>query len=656
MSGLQKRAAARALVAAVSLLAGVVGMMPGVAGADPPPPSTTPPSATAPSPDASTEPTAPPASEATDPAGSEPATTTEPGTTVPEPSDPPPSSDVPPSSEPTTTDVTPTTEATTTTEVPASTELPLEADSMLMLMALPPANCSVRVNLGARWMPGTSCLESRLQQIGFFSGSPDDIFDGTTGQAILNFQLADGTVPPTGQPDNPTLVALGIWAGPPAANCSVKVEMGPPWMPGNTCLERRLAQLGLFWKGADDFADYDTAVGVSLFQQSAGLSNTARANQATLSALGIWAGPPPAPCSVRVGLGAPWMPGNACLEHRLAQLGLFGRTPDDMFDWDTMVGVSLFQQSAGLSNTASPDQNTLSRLGIWAGPPAATCSVNVGLGASWMPGTTCLERRLAQLGLFSKTPNDIFDWDTAVGVSLYQQSAGLTNSASPDKATLTRLGIWSEPGAAPCTVTNAVTPQNQAGTRCLELRLAQLGLFSRSPDDTYDWDTAVGVSLYQQSAGLPNSSVADVNTVVALRILPNPNPLPENSGTGRRIVYSRAQQRLWAVDEAGNVVKTHRVSGRTYEPTAGTYHVYSRSEYTYSANDPSVRWRYMVRFTYGFQGGRIGFHEIPNRNGVPLQTSEQLGLPLSGGCVRQNTADALWIWNWAPIGTKVVVL
>jgi lipoprotein-anchoring transpeptidase ErfK/SrfK len=107
---------------------------------------------------------------------------------------------------------------------------------------------------------------------------------------------------------------------------------------------------------------------------------------------------------------------------------------------------------------------------------------------------------------------------------------------------------------------------------------------------------------------------------------------------------------------SGNVLKTHRVSGRTYEPNAGTHHVYSRSEYTYSAKDPRVRWRFMVRFAYGTAGGRIGFHEIPNRNGVPLQTKEQLGLPLSGGCVRQSTGDAIFLWKWAPIGTKVVVL
>ena len=115
-------------------------------------------------------------------------------------------------------------------------------------------------------------------------------------------------------------------------------------------------------------------------------------------------------------------------------------------------------------------------------------------------------------------------------------------------------------------------------------------------------------------------------------------------------------QRIWAVEADGRVVKTHLVSGRLYEPYAGTYSVYSRSMYTYSVADPDVKWRYMVRFAYGPDGGRIGFHEIPTKFGVPLQSESQLGQPLSGGCVRQRTSDALWTWNWAYLGTKVVVL
>jgi lipoprotein-anchoring transpeptidase ErfK/SrfK len=39
-----------------------------------------------------------------------------------------------------------------------------------------------------------------------------------------------------------------------------------------------------------------------------------------------------------------------------------------------------------------------------------------------------------------------------------------------------------------------------------------------------------------------------------------------------------------------------------------------------------------------------------------MQTSDQLGEPLSGGCVRQATEDAIITWDWAQIGTVVVVV
>jgi lipoprotein-anchoring transpeptidase ErfK/SrfK len=135
-----------------------------------------------------------------------------------------------------------------------------------------------------------------------------------------------------------------------------------------------------------------------------------------------------------------------------------------------------------------------------------------------------------------------------------------------------------------------------------------------------------------------------------------PMGVPAHSGSGRRIVYDRAQQRLWAIDAQGRVVKTHRVSGRRQLPAAGTYRVYSRSLSTYSIDNPAVTWRYMVRFAKGPSGGNIGFHEIPTKSGRPLQSASQLGQPLSAGCVRQAHSDAVWIWNWAGVGTKVVVV
>jgi lipoprotein-anchoring transpeptidase ErfK/SrfK len=155
------------------------------------------------------------------------------------------------------------------------------------------------------------------------------------------------------------------------------------------------------------------------------------------------------------------------------------------------------------------------------------------------------------------------------------------------------------------------------------------------------------------------------NEQVQVAPLPPPPPtlppewfVPANSGSGRRVVYSKSRQRLWVVDSSGKMIKTHRVSGRQtpLDPRPGTYQVFSRSRYTYSINNPTIKWGYMVRFAHGAQGGNIGFHEIPTQYGRPVQSVWQLGQPLSGGCVRQAIPDAIWMWNWAYIGTKVVTL
>ena len=62
-----------------------------------------------------------------------------------------------------------------------------------------------------------------------------------------------------------------------------------------------------------------------------------------------------------------------------------------------------------------------------------------------------------------------------------------------------------------------------------------------------------------------------------------------------------------------------------------------------------------VRFTQGTSGAAIGFHDIPVKDGRPVQTKDQLGTPLSHGCIRQKKRDALAMWSFAPLGTKVVV-
>ena len=130
--------------------------------------------------------------------------------------------------------------------------------------------------------------------------------------------------------------------------------------------------------------------------------------------------------------------------------------------------------------------------------------------------------------------------------------------------------------------------------------------------------------------------------------------LPASSGDGRRVVFSVAGQRMWWVDEAGAVVRTNLVSGRANTPAHGTFQVYSRTEHATGLDGSKMD--YFVRFTKGPNGWAIGFHDIPEVGGVPVQTDAQLGQALSHGCIRQGQDDALFTWDFLQVGDEVVVV
>nr|WP_278249616.1 L,D-transpeptidase [Nocardioides sp. IC4_145] len=130
--------------------------------------------------------------------------------------------------------------------------------------------------------------------------------------------------------------------------------------------------------------------------------------------------------------------------------------------------------------------------------------------------------------------------------------------------------------------------------------------------------------------------------------------LPPGSGRGKRVVFSESRQRVWLVEGRKKVVRTYLVSGSVEDNLdPGTYAVYSRSEQAYGIDDSGTM-KYFVRFTHG-ERAAIGFHDIPIDDGKKVQTVAQLGTPLSHGCIRQRRVDAIALWEFAPLGTTVVV-
>lgn len=195
---------------------------------------------------------------------------------------------------------------------------------------------------------------------------------------------------------------------------------------------------------------------------------------------------------------------------------------------------------------------------------------------------------------------------------------------------------------------------------------AGIGMFSDPRADTTASASDVGTSAVETSelavvkapkpkpVGKPATDLAA--TDLAAKVQAGTDALPKDSGSGRRVVFSKSEQRVWLVNLDGNVDRTYKVSGSIHDNlNAGTYAVESHTRYA-TSYDYTSHMEYFVRFATG-KNAPIGFHDIPVANaGALVQTIDQLGTPLSSGCIRQARPDAIRLWDFAPVGTAVVVL
>ncbi len=122
---------------------------------------------------------------------------------------------------------------------------------------------------------------------------------------------------------------------------------------------------------------------------------------------------------------------------------------------------------------------------------------------------------------------------------------------------------------------------------------------------------------------------------------------------GKAIYVSLSRQRMW-VYENGTLLWTFLVSTGTPDRAtkAGTFRIKSKMDEAWS-NVWQLR---MPNWLGIYDVGRIenGIHAMPmTKNGRPVRW--RVGAPGSFGCVVLNTKDAVTLYNWATIGTLVVI-
>jgi peptidoglycan hydrolase-like protein with peptidoglycan-binding domain len=270
-------------------------------------------------------------------------------------------------------------------------------------------------------------------------------------------------------------------------------------------------------------------------------------------------------------------------------------------------------------------------------------------------------------------------------------SAVLPDLDVVDDATSAELSSAEPSGTGACTMTVLSLRHGESGesVSCLQGALAAAGYFTGTVSGQFDQATYDAVKKVQVERNLYVDGVVGRETALSLEIWPEEEslvtrtpapapgavdawgyplssvastgdgapPVPANSGSGRRVVYERAGQRVWAIDKDENIIRSWLVSGSQYSnEVPGTHQVYSKSEVSTAWNGKALL-PLMVRW-YQTDIGHLGFHAIPllRTDNSPYQTEAELGTRLSGGCQRQANRDAQFMWDFAEIGTKVVVL
>lgn len=124
--------------------------------------------------------------------------------------------------------------------------------------------------------------------------------------------------------------------------------------------------------------------------------------------------------------------------------------------------------------------------------------------------------------------------------------------------------------------------------------------------------------------------------------------VPDGSGTGRRIVYSLGQKRVWLIDASDATRRSFTVWPGTVGPDPGTYTVGGRTESTTGSD--GVKVEHIVYFALQ-DGVSVGFSNAVDGSSPPP--------PASGaktGGIRLHKDDGRAVWAFATPGTTVRVI
>lgn len=124
----------------------------------------------------------------------------------------------------------------------------------------------------------------------------------------------------------------------------------------------------------------------------------------------------------------------------------------------------------------------------------------------------------------------------------------------------------------------------------------------------------------------------------------------------KKIIVSLASQRLSYYVEDIRFGEAIISSGTRKRPTPkGEFTIANKSARAWSKTAGLWMPYWMGLGGKGVKTGLYGIHELPEWPSGKKEGENHLGHPYSGGCIRVGVNDAKKLYEWTPVGTKVVI-
>ncbi|HIQ82043.1 MAG TPA: peptidoglycan-binding protein, partial [Candidatus Pullichristensenella stercorigallinarum] len=382
-------------------------------------------------------------------------------------------------------------------------------------------------------------LETILQGLGFFTGTPDGTYDTTTIQAVAAFQKAAG-LEQTGLADLDTRTLAASANAPTGTRTTFKIGMSGRAVKK---LQEALYALKLYDGPIDGTYSQAVAEAVRFLQTVEIQPVNGEADQALQEAA----------LSLAASLLERFGNGEDYQLLTLKQDALMARVSNTAFLWmrsspsTSATTINKLAEGTQLLVLAQQGDWTQVRLGAQTGYCMTSYliiyngeTISLHYGQDFLPEGESLKRvqeLMIELGYMDGTASGVYDLETIEAVKAFQQAIGEDPDGLPGEETLAQAEREDAP-----TGTRVALRQGDSGrpVEDLQAALAALKLYDGEIDGVYDAQVAQAVSLFEKYYGYTQNGVAESDVQKDIRS--RAQVLLERFGHGDYNVIAIAEQ------------------------------------------------------------------------------------------------------------------